>query len=586
MGFLVPALGTVSYNGIAFSSDTETINFSARQQWDAAMRTVIYTVYNITIKGRIIDPSGGSTDVLMTVARQKLNQPGGQFQYTNRGFGAFTVNVPGGPKDVVWGPKPHTWRFKPTSNIVAEITWSVEIAIPEHCSNVLFEKALMEFNFRVDTQITDGYTNRTVTGHLRIPQTRRFAGDTALHDSADNYFEKVVPSVPNEFRRRVISRTLSYDKCRLDFSFVDEEMASPLPAGVMHATGEHSLSSAVKGLRLFTGTVSASYELQKNSDVNTVAKHFLSMALERAERTRTSHYANAVLPIAFRASNPGLYGKPKATFSLTYTFVLKEDWTTALAAGNLWGDISGLDYDKWKQSMANGAHHPLGYAKMKFSETEDAIIDLCLSKKPNTLRASLLQFPGRDAEHQLVAMSLPNPNQSWVAYENQLRSQPQDNIVALRALPAKVDEPRPVENVVGDPDPDAAPPDLGLEGVDFKALEDKMANPLKGNKLQPNFPPKKNICKIQRRGDPLMHVYMNGHALRAGYEIPAPNLIQVGGAKATPDNNASSFFNCWVIANAGVPIYAAVWNLRYLLSDMPDKEDVPPNPLLGKTKKG
>ncbi len=67
----------------------------------------------------------------------------------------------------------------------------------------------MEFNYKLNyVRNREGYTTRTYSGFIRIPQTRKSPSDRTLSDSADAYLEKITPPVPPGFERLDQSWTL------------------------------------------------------------------------------------------------------------------------------------------------------------------------------------------------------------------------------------------------------------------------------------------------------------------------------------------------------------------------------------------
>ena len=61
--------------------------------------------------------------------RCELEKMGQELVYVGRGFGGLRIQAGGGKRDVLWGPRPTRLEFKPHGQYVAEITWSVEVAL-------------------------------------------------------------------------------------------------------------------------------------------------------------------------------------------------------------------------------------------------------------------------------------------------------------------------------------------------------------------------------------------------------------------------------------------------------------------------
>ena len=88
---------------------------------------------------------------------------------------------------------------------------------------------------------------------------------------------------------------------------------------------------------------------------------------------------------------------------------------------------------------------------------------------------------------------------------------------------------------------------------------------------------------VQKRAEPTMIVVMIGSAMRAGFEIPPPHLVTVGGVIVTPANTHGCGFQSGVRGNwGGVTLIKASWRLRYVISGRPGRVDVSPNPMISK----
>ena len=87
------------------------------------------------------------------------------------------------------------------------------------------------------------------------------------------------------------------------------------------------------------------------------------------------------------------------------------------------------------------------------------------------------------------------------------------------------------------------------------------------------FPPSKTPEPVQARAAPTYYVTLVGRALRAGYTIPQPVLLSVGGNGVILSNRPGiNYFRTGVVANYGIPIVAAKWSLRYLVRGVPAKD--------------
>ncbi|HMP07596.1 MAG TPA: hypothetical protein PJ982_14700, partial [Lacipirellulaceae bacterium] len=88
-------MGFCRYNGHDFTSYAETVSISGTPVYDQAGRTVVYTQWSITIKDRMAGLAGTSLDATIQKVKNRLMVPGGEFIYTNHGFGSLEINTAG-----------------------------------------------------------------------------------------------------------------------------------------------------------------------------------------------------------------------------------------------------------------------------------------------------------------------------------------------------------------------------------------------------------------------------------------------------------------------------------------------------------
>ncbi len=88
---------------------------------------------------------------------------------------------------------------------------------------------------------------------------------------------------------------------------------------------------------------------------------------------------------------------------------------------------------------------------------------------------------------------------------------------------------------------------------------------------------------IQRMATSTYRFILRGNGLRAGYQIPVPNLIKVGLALAVPTN--PQIANPEIVGNllGGIPLWFNQWELHYIVASSPkitvlSQQPIPPNP--------
>lgn len=84
---------------------------------------------------------------------------------------------------------------------------------------------------------------------------------------------------------------------------------------------------------------------------------------------------------------------------------------------------------------------------------------------------------------------------------------------------------------------------------------------------------------IQRMATSDYRFGLHGHAVRAGYQPPIPKIVTIAGLPATPDA-IQNVRGPRIIANmSGIPIWAAQWELWYMVALPPKQDQVPPTNL-------
>ncbi|MDE2097168.1 MAG: hypothetical protein KGL39_07970 [Patescibacteria group bacterium] len=548
----LPDGSTASYNGYSFGLYTQTEGIEGTPVYDPAGRTVSHIVYSITLKS-IIQNDGGTDASLQTIRRQ-LEAPAGAFSYQNKGFGNLTVNTAGGQgqgiaRDVIWGPKPKMLRWRPIGGPAAcEITWRCEVAVAPECPNAASSFALMEFNYSLKiTNDRAGYTRRTISGHVRVPQTRQSQQSRKIIYSADDYRETIYPKVPVGFRREDRDFDLSADKCTLTFTIVDSETPPNVPPrGVVDCSASHSVSSGNQGLARWMGAISGTYEVAKDQPRGIAWQYFWALCLDRmnwaAKNAKQpaggSKIRATVYPIGLSISEPDIYGRAAASFTLTY--VILNSLPNIVSVSGLWRPVPNSDYLSWAQSMQPLAWNVRGNAKMKFDPSQDVIVDLCQPVKSGKSIAQVAAAANgatKKGKSDVAGLPVLTADNSWVVFDNRVRLEERHDRVILKPLPKNKND-----------RPDAI---------------------------------------IQDRATPSYEAVMEGYAMRIGFPISPPKLTSVGGIPAFPLNKPGQGFKTWVAANFAAPAWAAQWQLRYVLQNLPPGPvKAPDNPLLGQPQRG
>lgn len=546
----LPTVGEISYNGITFDPLVDS-RISSRVVYDPAGRTVSYIAYTLTLEayvspGSYGGPGGDDTDGDMERIRRLLQAAGGQLVYSDKGFGDLSINT-GNVRDVCWGPKPQLLEWLPVgSKRACKVRWQVEWHMPE-CSSASYQFRLMEWNYTWRVSIdADGLTTRTISGHIRIPQTRISQGNKTITDTADRYREALRYQIPTGYKREVQDFTDSPDRCRLDFTFVDRQLPTknPYPIGASRIDLRQRLQSAGRlQFWKWRWSLSGSVTVAAGMNPGDAWQMFLVVFAERyrwvmqyLRATRGSAYTVIPCEASFEEEVFGL----TSHFSLGFDLLVAPDGTRTLPrdlliAAGMWKPIRGTNWAAWSASMVNaGPHHIRGQSQLRMTPSEDTIIDLC---------ATGVAGAGADAA--------PNPNGTTL----------------------------PVE--------ESEDPRLGL----FLFWWNTVYLMDESGRIY-HVPLKKGQKVIEQvRHSPLQLALMVGFCDRIGRPSPVPELLRVNG-KPVKRVGTGKVWSTIIRVYGGYPVVRTHWAILYRLEtsmaptspgkpDEPIEAPIPPSPAGG-----
>jgi hypothetical protein len=307
---IFPDLGTLSYNGIKFSTLYTSKLTSAIIQ-DNAKRTTKGVEWTLVVNGLVTLPDGAATtDTAFSKLRGRLSVQGGILNYSGKGFGDLIVNQ-GFKQDIAWGPIPKVIAFQPLGGSrSAFITWTVTTLIPEF--RVIkggpgaITNPVVQYNYEASISYDDeGYSMLALLGTLEIPMTRSSVTSRSLPDNVDNYRQQWLDIQFDLTKFRVTRRNfnVSRDKRTIDWEFAAEEIPPMgLPPGAMKARGTMSVrpmrSVAVGGGKLpvlngcaWSCTLRATYTINKVYPRRSALWAFYSLLAYRLRSV-----ANGVMP--------------------------------------------------------------------------------------------------------------------------------------------------------------------------------------------------------------------------------------------------------------------------------------------------
>lgn len=569
----------LSYNGISFGAFTETVGFTVRPEYDTAGRSVKWHNYSLTFRSY---STGAASASAMRNLRSALNKPGGVFIYRGRGTGDIVVNT-GGVRDVKNGPLPREISYKMLGGDAVELVWGLDFAIPD-CPDARYIGAPAEFTYTVDISLDPkGYTTRTISGRLAIPQNQATPGSRTIQDNADAYWERCVPALQPEFRRTFGPRNLSADRSEITWSVVDEELQGPAPPpGVFDHDGSTTFNSDNGLGSNWNGSISYTAELTKDGSIDSAIRGMEDFILWRLFKMGQMKHIGEngqkkpaqVVPLSWVIREPSAF-KDK-TIEVTMSFLVAAEWSDVLRKSGMWTLTPGAgNWGAWAQSLSNSAFNPRGFAKLRFNNADDRLVDLC-GGQIATVQSQAIPKELRNDPNRIVNLFPPvNPNNSWLYFRNELRADQDSGTVVTRTLPMS-----PLD---GSTDRvgtlNAANPNFGggnaVQGGGV------------GNNQLPNglmFIPgrlenngQSGETTATRTARPLQFVFMEGSAARVGFKIPEPELTEVNGVKVIPMNRpdmGENFRQKVVWNNGRDAVYVAKWKFRYAL-----ERDLPTGPL-------
>jgi hypothetical protein len=539
---------------------------------DSAERTVMWVEHTFQIRS-LIYAQVGTTDDTMDGIRHRLTSQGGDFLYSDRGYGQFSVGTQGRMKDVRFGPRVDVLSWQPWGDAnAALVEWKCVVSIPE-CDAARFENALACWNYSVTyDQDADGFTTRRARGHIIIAQTRNGQATRTLKYSADEYREQIRPHCPFGFRPLPSSVTLSEDRNRLDFAYADEEMGPDIPPpGIIRIdAGMEATNTRPAAFGIYSYTLAATYDMARGVSAKVAYDHFMKFkdsriavcramaALQPVPTTPESpgvvntgaKTKGELILTGWRVREPRIYGKVKqAAFALTWTMTYP---IRSLMAHSFWTPVPDSNYTKWRTSLANTVFAVRGNAGLRYSAKDsDLVIDLCSLGTPGN-RPVENPTTGFKLVQSAAPAEFKPEDPTWAMFEQFFWFQRVDSTYVHKPL--------------GEP---------GNTGTTLKTnfprpgSEDAYAN---------------EAMIVGQRCSPTWMLIHEGRAVRADQTVPPPTVLSIGGVELTPANRPTDGFRQMRVPTAdGRLVYAARWRFRYIVKQPFSTDIAPENPIYDET---
>ncbi len=526
----LPATGTLSYDGIAFTG-AHHITAQVEPQVDDSGRTVI--AHRITIRVNTILAEDNSLDGTLERLRFRLQQSGRRLIFRNKGFGDDLNPA----VDIAHGPDPRILSWEPVGDDrAAQVIWEVTTTVAP-CKPAR-SAGIVAINWGATWSINrHGDTTRTLIGHILI------AAGQVGQDSADRYRQFFAPRALRGFTREQ-TWNLSLDKRRIDFTIVDEQIPSPnpYPPNITAIEGSHSVSwrrgrDAHQSMHTITATITPEAGLTGSHAWGI----FVTIALHRLRRAQQAGLSPFLLGLDI---DEDLFGRPQR-FRLNYKLLgHSQDILSRLVRDvGLWTPF-GLSWDVWIDSVSDSVFDQRGHAQLRDVPGDDRETTLCNTATPITPN-NLQQLRGISPGDVPFRNATPDPDKSWLYSDTA--------IIPLRKRPVTQ------QSYLQSPDD----PKIGSYDSEGNAYSGSV-----------DFGPDLGTAETLQVGGRAVHAArFLGHAQRAGHEIPEPRLETIGTQKPEEINNV--FMQREVGNFFGVPVYEARWAIDYMLPGSPGRIRVP-----------
>lgn len=544
------AAGTLAYNGYSFLSASTKLQSNTIIIYDEAGRFPVAHEIELhvvtTIAGTVTGTS--TTDAQLTDIRRLLTQPGRTLICRDMGLGLdLTINAPGGQPDIEYGPKPEIVSWRPVgSNKVVEIEWVVKTRIKPCVLTTTIPSLIKAFNFGVTWDIDHRkLTTRRIHGYYEIAANQIAPGTRFISASADEFRNKFVPPEVEGFHRR-LAWNLNYAKNRMEFTIVDEEIPTrnAFPIGIANIQARHEVvwSRSEHGSKRFRNIITARIEPFLKTNPKQAWAVFAKIVRERINIAKKA--SQHVFVDEVRVSEDIFGTECEFMIGYRYLSTLKK----LIEDAGLWEPVlPGHTWKQWIQYQEQPRIIPrkgYGMTPLPHFASMDVLINVCNPGEAvftESAKGPEYQEPDQDA---VIRNETPPPDKSWIDYKQDLLPHRERAVVRQPILQPQDSEP------FNDQDMTASRSfDYGQTGG------------------TPDI--------IQVSGRSRYFVDLVGHATRVGHKIPRPFVQKIGGQDAT---EVASNFRMSVLGNFfGVPVYTAVWKMRYALPSAPAALDPPVN---------
>jgi len=564
-------MSTVAYNGYTFPAWSQ-VQVQMNYIPTTGNIQTKYVQYVVSVSSIIYVPctsDSASLDQTMSLLQAQLGVEGQILSITDAGFGANFRIAAGGKADVAHGPKPRSFQWEPIGTRAARITWVVELTLPR-CPQQLTNIA--EYEYSLTWNIAEnGLTVRTITGQLEIANNHTRQGwqgsfGTKFIDTADAYRNRISFEPLDNFQRSQ-SFSLSPDKRVLSFTITDSEIPSDNPyyPGIVTPRVSYTVRSTAEylsGNSVWAVNLSGSFEVAPGYHKRTayLAMFEIIRTLRNALKNSKSYAGRGPA-----YTSPGDEEKPGSSVILRSLQITDEifsrnvsislEWhllcslKELISASGLWDPLpKESTWERWRASMAN-VQRPRGFANL-FDRNEDVIIGLCSTQGFVSPGDDPEVNPPSDKQDPTITSDAPPPGRSWLNFQNDIFIEEDTNTATHRRL--------------------SEPKSYSQMPSDQAYLNSQVGNLASFSPGYSGASQDRKVSVLQTRGEPHYNVVLEGRAVRAVYGIPIPALLQIGGLAMQNQRPQSRRFKYKEFRTAdNLPMYAAVWQIKYSIPGIP-----------------
>lgn len=616
--------GAVIYNGVTLNP-TVSYTLSATTVMDDAARSYSHTEY--TLQGKFVilgDVSASSytsakCSTRMQEIRDKLSQPGKTLELSSIGFGDLVVNAPAAGRtlataayadDVNWGPKPQVMDFAPFGGATAwEVIWTCRFSIIE--PRVSNEHALLALNYKLDFQSDHrGLTTINIDGHYQIPLSIANYTVNPLESgivkgpiTADQFRDRILVTLPTDFRLKGIRTSFNEAKNRVDFSYqLQEAEGEAFPPGIVDADIDESWENeGPQNFSGWTGAISGWMEVAKGYPTTTAARQFLNIFTSRLNfiRSQALQMQNGgkstpmVIPVRFSFGHKRF--TRKYNFAAEYAVIgCLPDF---LKSSGIWEPL-GLTHENWVTSMKD-VHNQRGVSKVK--PGLDIVINTGNQARKSNVPINFTTTRPQDGSPVSTLTfdcSGITEENSYLAYENHVRVVKEASLEVHKyaQAPGTPTTGAAIAAALG-----FAAPSLGTttsqNGAQLKEAAGSVFGALGGigfsidavsvkptsttiasSATAANSPALAKADELEYTGTSTDYIVMHGRAMRIKFPPQAPKITEVAGQQAALKEEQVEAPQ--VIAMIGdCPVYVIRWaKVYYFAGGLPSTEVKPAKP--------